>query len=120
MKFENSFVLNTCVDDVWNFYTHTNHLNLIAPPQIHLKVVSSTSSQLRAGVLVTMSARYLFFQKTWKPEITYSENFKYVDEMIIGPFHKWIHTHIFVELSASKTKVNDNIDFELPFYSGVA
>lgn len=62
-----------------------------------------------------MLTRYLFFQKIWKSEITYSQNFKFVDEMIIGSCDKWIYTHIFVELSAIEIKVM-TVDFELLFY----
>lgn len=37
------------------------------------------------------------------------------DEMVEGPFKKWIHTHSFEERNGG-TVVNDRVEFELPFW----
>lgn len=116
LRFEHSFIVNTCIDCVWNFYTDIMHLERITPSQMHLKILSTTSSELHAGTLVTLSGTFLFIKKTWKSQITYSQKYKYVDEMINGPFPHWRHTHIFVKLDNRKTIIKDEIDFKLPFY----
>jgi len=116
LRFENSFIVDSCIDNVWSFYTDIMHLERITPPQLHLKVLATTSPQLLAGSLITLSGKFLFIKKTWKSQITYSQKYKYVDEMIHGPFRQWRHTHIFVKLDSHRTIINDEIDFNLPFY----
>ena len=43
----------------------------------------------------------------------YEKNRLFVDELIDGPFTKWIHRHHF-EASDGKTLLTDRIEYELP------
>jgi ligand-binding SRPBCC domain-containing protein len=56
----------------------------------------------------------------WCSKITFFEKYEYVDEMIQNgnkkpPFRLWYHRHRFNEIDDCKTRVVDNIEFELSF-----
>ena len=118
--------MNSPVEKVWEFYTDIKHLEIITPKRLNLRVVSATSQKLTQGSEIWIEGRVaMMFRKRWHSIITSScpNQYEYVDEMLSGPFKKWRHLHRFsdtnnnnnVNSQKQKTKVIDEIDFELPY-----
>ena len=118
--------MNSPIAKVWEFYTDTRHLEMITPKDLNLRIVSTTSQKLTQGSEIWIEGRIItLFRKRWHSVITLSchDQYKYVDEMLCGPFKKWRHLHRFSDVNDNnninsekqKTKVIDEIDFELPY-----
>jgi ligand-binding SRPBCC domain-containing protein len=112
--FRHAFIVDADIDTVWNFYTHTGHLEIITPKQLKLKVErSTTGTKLQQGTEVWISAR-LVTRSMWHSRITRMEPYLYVDEMLEGRIPHWKHTHVFCK-SEGGTEILDEIELELPY-----
>ena len=126
--FKHSFVVNSPIDRVWEFYTDIKHLEIITPKEIELKITSATSQKLTKGSEIWLEGKIIPMmllskkRNKWHSVITsYSvipqQQYLYVDEMLTGPFKKWRHLHKFycVNGNQRQTQVIDEIHFELPY-----
>ena len=102
------------IEKVWNFYTDINHLEIITPPKLKLKVIDTTKDKISIGQECTISAKMLT-RKRWRSKIVACTTYEYTDEMLEGPFKKWKHVHKFNEIGRDETEIIDEIDFELPY-----
>ena len=113
-RFSHSFIVPADIDRVWAFYTDIDHLEVITPPQMRLKVrKSSTGSKIQEGAEVWIEGN-LAIKSTWHSRITSMEPYVYVDEMLEGLFKTWKHTHAFKKADGG-TEVVDEIEFELRY-----
>lgn len=113
-RFSHSFVVPADIDTVWAFYADIGHLKVITPPEMHLKVVRTTSgTRLQEGTEVWLQGK-LGIKSAWHSRITEMKPYIYVDEMLEGGFRVWKHTHAF-ERADSGTRVIDEIEFELRY-----
>src|SRR6476469_7300015 len=113
--YKHSFIVNSNVDRVWNFYTDIKHLEIITPKKMDLKVIKSTSQKIIQGQEAWFSCK-IILKRTWHSKITFLKQYEYVDEMNKGLFKKWIHSHKFEDISNGKqTEVIDKVNFELPY-----
>jgi ligand-binding SRPBCC domain-containing protein len=117
-SFEQSFLVNYGVDEVWNFYTDINHLEIVTPPNLKLKIIETSDRQIVEGLRITVSGRLALYNSKWYSKISLVDKSKYtyIDEMVKGPFKKWKHVHLFSEIGKNQTVVTDKIEFELPFF----
>ncbi len=117
-SFEQSFVVNYSIDEVWNFYTDINHLEIVTPPNLKLKIIETSDRQIVEGLRMTVSGRLALYNSKWYSKISLVDKskHKYIDEMVKGPFKKWKHVHLFSEIGKNQTVVTDKIEFELPFF----
>jgi ligand-binding SRPBCC domain-containing protein len=115
--FKNTFLVNSNINKVWEFYTDINHLKIITPKEMKLKVINTTDQKFSQGTEIWIEGK-IFISKgrTWHSIITFLKPYEYVDEMVSGPFKKWKHLHKFCDLDhGQKTEVVDQVDFELPY-----
>jgi ligand-binding SRPBCC domain-containing protein len=110
-KFEQSFVVNRAIDDVWNFYTDIKHLLVITPPSIAIKIESNAS--ITEGAEISLSGN-IIGKSRWRSRITYCKPYEYIDEMIDGPFKTWKHIHKFIA-DNNNTRVVDVVEYKLPY-----
>ena len=91
---------------------------------LHLQSMKSSNEKAIAGKIsgliglgesVTWSARHfgIYFEMTNRISLMKYPTF-FVDEMIIGPFKKLHHQHLF-KLIGSQTEMTDVFEFEAPF-----
>ncbi len=113
--FEHSFVVDCSIDKVWNFYTDIEHLKVITPKKMNLKIIQSSSQTIMNHQDAIIEAKIGFMTKKWHTKITSLKKYEYVDEMMYGPFKKWKHTHRFKKLDEDQTEIIDKIEFELPY-----
>lgn len=120
MKYlHNEFEVNSNIEKVWEFYTDIKHLEIISPSDIKLHLIESTDKILKKGTVACFYGKKIISAQ-WCSKITFFEKYEYVDEMIQNgnkkpPFRLWYHRHRFNENDDCKTRVVDNIEFELPF-----
>jgi len=112
--FRHSFLVNAEISRVWQFYTDINHLEVITPPWLQLRILKSTHQQLVEGSEVWLSGK-LLIKSEWHSRITSLKPYEYIDEMLTGRFKVWKHTHRFRSADDKKTEVIDEIIFELPY-----
>ncbi|TVP40097.1 SRPBCC family protein [Candidatus Nitrosocosmicus arcticus] len=117
-SFEQSFMVNCHVDEVWNFYTDVKHLEIVTPPNLKLKIIETSDEQIVKGLQMTISGRLALYNSKWYSKISMVDvsKYEYIDEMVKGPFKKWKHVHLFSEIGKNQTVVTDKIEFELPFF----
>jgi ligand-binding SRPBCC domain-containing protein len=114
--FKHSFTLSTHVEKVWEFYTDIEHLNLVTPKEVNLKVLDSTGKRFIQGTQFWIRGRILLFPIEWHSVIKSITPYEYVDEMLSGPFRRWVHLHKFrYDFELKQTQVVDEVGFELPY-----
>ncbi|HEY7733283.1 MAG TPA: SRPBCC family protein [Nitrososphaera sp.] len=115
-SFRHSFTVDAEISRVWDFYTDIGHLEIISPPELHIRLVKSTHTVLVEGSEVWLAGR-LVTESRWHSRITFLKPYEYADEMMTGRFKIWKHVHEFRALDDKTTEVIDEIDFELPYGS---
>ena len=117
--FYHEFEVDCDIDKVWKFYTNIGHLEVISPDEIKLILTHCSDEILKKDSVACFSGK-LIINANWCSRITFFEKYEYVDEMVRNenrepPFKIWKHRHTFKELNYRKTRVIDQIQFELPY-----
>lgn len=113
-KFTYSFIVNSDIENVWKFYTNIDHLKIITPKNIQIKIIKTTDQILVQNSEVWFAGKIIKKSK-WHSKITFLKPYEYIDEMISGPFKKWKHYHRFYKVNDKQTKILDEVELELPF-----
>lgn len=111
--FRHAFAVNADIDKVWEFYTDIDHLVVVSPSRMQVRVVKSTHQKIVQGSEVWLTG-ILLTRSNWHSRITSLAPYEYVDEMLTGRFKVWKHTHGFRK-QGDKTEVIDEIDYELHY-----
>ncbi|HXX97518.1 MAG TPA: hypothetical protein VEL11_10440 [Candidatus Bathyarchaeia archaeon] len=90
--FKHSFIVNSPIDKIWEFYTDVKHLEIVTPKEMRLKIINVTSEKLIQGSEIWLEAKLIIFKTRWHSLIRY----QYLDEMVKGPFKRWTHLHIII------------------------
>lgn len=117
-KFRHSFIVKSPIERVWDFYTDVKHLEAITPKEIDLKIINATNQNIVQGHEIWLSGKIIAKirrRMTWHSKITFLKAHEYVDEMLAGPFKKWMHLHKFSNIDGKQTEIIDEIEFELPY-----
>ena len=112
--FKHAFIVNSNIDKVWEFYTDINHLKIITPKKMKIKILKTHSETLEEGAEAWLQAKLIVDSK-WHSKITHFIPYEYVDEMISGRFKIWKHLHKFNKINDSSTEIIDHIDFQLHY-----
>ncbi|MFC4246442.1 SRPBCC family protein [Natribaculum luteum] len=114
------------LEDVWEFHSRIEGLEALTPEWLALRVESvigpdgeSNPEILEAGAEVALSMQPFGVgpRQHWTSLITERERTDgtayFRDEMVDGPFDRWIHTHAFYA-DGEQTIVRDLVEYELP------
>lgn len=112
-KFRSSFVVGFDIQEVWKFYTSVDHLAMITPKKMDLKVLECTDRVFQQGTELWLSAKAITVAH-WHSKITYLKPYEYVDQMVSGRFKVWKHHHKFMK-HENTTEIIDMIDLELGY-----
>jgi len=103
------------IDEVFNFFGDAQNLELLTPPHLRFKVLSSSTDPLQAGTLIDyrlqlhgIPFRWQSLIGEWNPVTHFS------DTQMRGPYKKWHHTHTFIEQDGG-TLIRDHALYQLPF-----
>lgn len=125
--FERSFVVDAPFDDVWQFHTSIEGLIAVTPDWLGLTVEtvtrpdgeSAAGGRLIEGSEISLTIRPFgrVHLGRWQARVTHvdrgTERAEIRDELLDGPFTRWLHSHRFRTVSGG-TRVTDRVEYELP------
>lgn len=113
-KFVHSSVIPAPVEAVFAFHERPDALEMLTPPFAPVRVIRKEGG-LAPGAVVELEVPLGPFRRRWVARHTeYQKNRLFADVQEQGPFRRWMHHHRFEALSASETRLTDEIDFSLP------
>lgn len=78
--------------------------------------VVEPAAGIRDGDRGVLRVRFGPFRILWKFEhCGYQECRRFQDVQTAGPFRRWVHTHSFIPDGANTSRLEDRIEYELPF-----
>lgn len=101
---------------VWNWYDSDGAFRRIMPEWEKLKPQNRIDG-IKNGDVNTFKMKIGVVPQTWKAEhfdVVPGERFQ--DKMTKGPFKKWVHKHEFIEEGEHSSKLEDRVDWKLPFH----
>ena len=86
-------------EDVFTFFSDARNLGLITPPWLQFAITSTHEPSMREGLLIDYRIRLQGLPMSWQSEISaWEPPYRFVDEQRRGPYHTWIHEHLFEEV----------------------
>ena len=102
------------ISEVFAFFSDARNLNLITPQWIRFRIKTPTPVVMKPGLLLDYQLRMHGMPMRWRSEITvWDPPHRFVDEQRKGPYHRWIHEHLFQEKDCG-TEVIDRVDYVVP------
>ena len=99
---------------VFSFFKDPHNLAKITPPWLRFRVQWATDAEVRRGTRIGYVIKWLGLPMRWESLIAeYEENERFVDEMLVGPYTRWYHTHTFRQVGGS-VEVGDRVEYALP------
>ena len=106
--------INQPIEDVFNFFSMPENLEIITPPRLRFKILTPTPIIMKKGTVIDYYIKILMIPVRWRTLITvYNPPYKFVDEQIKGPYSLWHHTHTFIEEN-NGTTIYDKIYYIVP------
>lgn len=100
-------------DEVFAFFGNPANLQLLTPPWLDFSIKSELRA-IEAGSIIEYQLRVHRVPVRWVSEITVWDPPKsFVDEQLTGPYHRWVHTHLFEEVEDGTSCV-DRVEFSVP------
>jgi ligand-binding SRPBCC domain-containing protein len=108
--------LPIAVNAAWDFFSRSENLNEITPPDLNIDVRSSVPGHVYPGLMIRYKVTpFAGIKVGWLTEITHiREPYFFVDEQRTGPFTLWHHEHHFKEVSGG-VEMTDIVHYKLPF-----
>jgi ligand-binding SRPBCC domain-containing protein len=129
--YERETVVDARFEKVWDFHSRSSGLEALTPDWMNLRVESAVGPDgeldpeiLETGSKVesTIAPFGVAPRQRWISYIVAREEgdgeAMFRDEMLRGPFPKWVHTHTF-EAVEGRTLIHDHVEYELPVVRGL-
>lgn len=108
-------IINKPVEEVFDFFSKAENLNLITPPELQFTIISPLPIVMQAGTLINYRIKLWSIPFKWKTQISkWQPPFRFIDEQLKGPYVKWHHTHEFKPLDNGTTQMTDTVVFLSP------
>jgi uncharacterized protein (TIGR01777 family) len=103
------------MDEVFAFFGDAQNLEVLTPPHLKFKVLSSSTDSLQAGTRIDYKLQLHGIPFRWQSLIgEWNPSTHFSDTQIRGPYKKWFHTHTFIEQDGG-TLMRDHALYRLPF-----
>jgi ligand-binding SRPBCC domain-containing protein len=101
--------------EVFSFFADVSNLGRITPASVHFRLLTPGPIAMRPGALIDYELRLFGIPVRWRTRIeSFDAPFSFTDIQLRGPYRRWHHRHEFIEV-AGGTKVQDIVDYEMPF-----
>ncbi len=116
-QFERELVLNSPVQEVWDFLANPANLNELTPPDLNFEILSKLPERMYNGLTIHYAIGIpLFGRHLWLTEIKHiEEGCSFVDEQRRGPYRFWYHYHAVEPIADGRTRMIDFVTYQLPF-----
>jgi uncharacterized protein (TIGR01777 family) len=103
------------MDEVFGFFSNAQNLEVLTPPHLKFKVLSSSTDSLQAGTLIDYKLQLHGIPFRWQSLIgEWNPVTHFSDTQMRGPYKRWFHTHTFIEQDGG-TLIRDHALYRLPF-----
>ena len=107
-------LLNGSMEDVFEFFSKAENLNVITPPVLGFKIITPLPVDMKKGTVIDYKIKLNGIPFDWRTEITkWDPPHCFEDTQIKGPYKVWIHEHKF-ELRNEKTFMTDTVRYLSP------
>lgn len=114
-EFKRTTWLQRPVSEVFPFFADAANLELLTPPWLHFRILTSRPIQIRLETLIDYRIRVHGIPFRWQSEITaWDPPRSFADEQRRGPYRFWRHEHKFLERDGG-TVVFDEVRYAVPF-----
>jgi len=98
-------------EELFPFFADAANLSRITPPWVNFEILTSPPIDMHQGTLIDYRIRLFRVPMRWRTKITHWQPpYQFVDTQISGPYHDWIHEHIF-ERNEQGTLMHDRVTF---------
>lgn len=114
---EREIILNTGIENLWQFMATPANLNELTPPELHFQIVSELPDRMYNGLMIQYAIKVPVFGRwNWLTEIKHIREREYfVDEQRLGPYRLWHHQHLLEAVDDNQTRMIDRVSYCLPF-----
>ena len=107
--------LDCPLDEVFAFFSDASNLEAITPPELRFRILTPLPIEMQRGRLIDYRLSLFGIPFSWRTEIAeWDMPHRFVDRQLQGPFALWEHEHRFEALSASRTRIRDEVRYALP------
>lgn len=108
-------VLDLPREKLFPFFAAAENLERITPPALRFRIVTPTPVEMRRGALIDYRLRLNGLPFGWRTEITeWDPPHAFTDTQLRGPYHTWVHRHVFEALGEGRTRMTDEVRYRLP------
>ena len=99
------------IEAVFSVFSDPLKLERLTPPWLNFTVLTPQPIEMREGLTLDYRLYLHYFPIHWRSEISVWEPpFRFVDQQLRGPYRRWYHEHLFVEVDGG-TLVQDNVHY---------
>ncbi|MEM9282155.1 MAG: SRPBCC family protein [Verrucomicrobiota bacterium] len=115
--FEQTQILPLPVERAWEFFSDSNNLDEMTPPDLGFETVSGNDELMFQGQIIVHRIELApLVRVRWVTEISHVEDGHFfIDEQRSGPYRFWHHLHRFDECEEG-TRMLDRVHYALPFF----
>ncbi len=114
MRFVKESLIRASAETVFAFHEAPNAFARLQPPWQTTEVIQPPES-LEVGTRVILRIKVgPFWQRMVAEHVEYEPGKMFADQMVEGPFAKWVHRHIITPEGGDECLLTDDIEYELP------
>ena len=109
-------IIEKPIKNVFEFFKTPENLERLTPDSLNFHFLTPTPITMKEGSIIDYQLSVFFKTIRWTTYITnYDPPYKFSDVQLKGPYSFWHHTHQFESLDQNKTKMIDEVRYQLPF-----